>query len=142
MISRFRFALLSLVAGLLAGPACAQQQAPAPAPAVADVRAQLASKLPGAHAEDLHPSPIPGVYELSHGTDILYVTADGKYALDGDLYDLSNNGNVTEQRRRAARVRAIAAVPESDMVVFGPRDAKYTVTVFTDVDCAFCRELH
>jgi thiol:disulfide interchange protein DsbC len=76
-------------------------------------------------------SPIPGVYELSHGTDILYVSADGKYALAGDLYDLSSNGNITEQRRRAARVRAIADVPESDMVVFGPRDAKYTVTVFS-----------
>jgi thiol:disulfide interchange protein DsbC len=28
------------------------------------------------------------------------------------------------------------------MVIFGPRDPKYTVTVFTDVDCAYCRELH
>lgn len=115
----------------------------AAANAATDPRVQLAAKLPGgAHPEDLHPSPIPGIYELSHGSDILYVSADGKYALDGDLYDLSNNGNITEQRRRAARVRAIADVPESDMVVFGPRDAKYTVTVFTDVDCAYCRELH
>ena len=117
--------------------------ATAAANAAADPRVQLAAKLPGgARPEDLHPSPIPGIYELSHGSDILYVSADGKYALDGDLYDLSNNGNITEQRRRTARVHAIADLPESDMVVFGPRDAKYTVTVFTDVDCAYCRELH
>ena len=115
----------------------------ATANAAADPRVRLAAKLPGGvRPEDLHPSPIPGMYELSHGTDILYVSADGKYAIDGDLFDLATNGNISEQRRRAVRVRAIADVPESDMVVFGPRDAKYTVTVFTDVDCAYCRELH
>jgi hypothetical protein len=33
-------------------------------------------------------------------------------------------------------------VPESDMLIFGPQDPKYTVTVFTDVDCPYCRKLH
>src|SRR5207237_9630481 len=28
------------------------------------------------------------------------------------------------------------------MVIFGPKDPKYTVTVFTDVDCGYCRKLH
>ncbi len=108
----------------------------------ADPRVQIASRIPGARPEDLHPSPIPGVYELTHGTDVLYVSADGKYAINGDLFDLADNGNITEQRRRDARARMIAAIPESDMVIFGPRESKYTVTVFTDVDCAYCRELH
>jgi thiol:disulfide interchange protein DsbC len=70
------------------------------------------------------------------------VTSDGKYAINGDLYDLSANDNLTEQHRRDMRAKLIGAIPESEMVVFGPRDPKYTVTVFTDVDCAYCRELH
>jgi thiol:disulfide interchange protein DsbC len=36
----------------------------------------------------------------------------------------------------------MAAYPEDQMLVFGPKDPKYTITVFTDVDCAFCRKLH
>jgi thiol:disulfide interchange protein DsbC len=39
-------------------------------------------------------------------------------------------------------VRMLAAVPESDMAIFGPKDPKYTITVFTDVDCPYCRKLH
>ncbi len=113
-----------------------------PAQQAKDPRVQIASKIPGTRPEDLHPSPIPGVYELIHGTDILYVSGDGKYAINGDLFDLADNGNITEQRRRDARAKLIASVPESEMVIFGPKDPKYTVTVFTDVDCGYCRELH
>jgi thiol:disulfide interchange protein DsbC len=119
-------------------PAAAQPASPPPA----DQRAEIASKIPGTRAEDLRPSPIPGIYELTRGTDIAYVTTDGKYAFSGDLIELAPNHNLTETHRRELRTKAIGAIPESDMLVFGPRDAKYTVTVFTDVDCAYCRQLH
>jgi thiol:disulfide interchange protein DsbC len=108
----------------------------------ADPRPEIASKIPGTRAEDLRTTPIPGIYELTRGTQIAYVTTDGKYAISGDLIELAKNDNLTEARRREARVKLIDAIPESDMVVFGPRDPKYTVTVFTDVDCAYCRQLH
>jgi thiol:disulfide interchange protein DsbC len=70
------------------------------------------------------------------------VTSDGKYAISGDLYDLAGNTNLTENHRRETRAKLIAAIPESQMVIFGPRDPRYTVTVFTDVDCGYCRRLH
>jgi thiol:disulfide interchange protein DsbC len=92
--------------------------------------------------EDVRPTPVAGLYELNHGADIVYVTADGKYALSGDLLNLANNDNITESRRRAVRAKLISDVPESEMLVFGPQNPKYTVTVFTDVDCAYCRQLH
>ncbi|MBS0418478.1 MAG: DsbC family protein [Proteobacteria bacterium] len=107
-----------------------------------DPRAVIAKQFPGTRVEDIRPTPVAGLYELSHGPEIVYVTADGKYALNGDLLDTSNNDNLTEAHRRAARAKLINAIPESEMLVFGPRDPKYTVTVFTDVDCAYCRQLH
>jgi thiol:disulfide interchange protein DsbC len=116
-----------------------------PAPAVqpnADPRVEIASHIPGVRPDDLRPSPVPGLYELTRGMDVAYVTADGKFALTGDLYDLGKDDNLTEHRRRELRVKAIAALPESEMVIFGPPNPKYTVTVFTDVDCPFCRKLH
>jgi thiol:disulfide interchange protein DsbC len=127
---------------ILAG-ACAQTQALAQQPeAAADPRTEVASHLPGAKADDLRSSPIKGMYEYTKGTDIAYVTADGKYAINGDLYDIAADNNLTESRRRELRTQMLASVPESQMLIFGPKDPKYTVTVFTDVDCAFCRKLH
>jgi thiol:disulfide interchange protein DsbC len=113
-----------------------------PAATPADPRIEIASKIPGTRVEDLRTTPIAGIYELTRGTEIAYVTPDGKYAISGDLFELAKNENLTESRRRDARVKLIGTIPESDMLVFGPRDPKYTVTVFTDVDCAYCRQLH
>lgn len=107
-----------------------------------DPRAVIAKQFPGTRAEDIRPTPVTGLYELTHGADIVYVTADGKYALTGDLLNVANNDNITEARRRAVRAKLINDIPESEMLVFGPQNPKYTVTVFTDVDCAYCRQLH
>lgn len=87
-------------------------------------------------------SPIPGVMEVRRGADIVYMSRDGKYVLTGELYRVDNHVDLTEQHRRELRRTLIAAVPESQMLVFAPPHPKYTVTVFTDVDCVYCRALH
>jgi len=135
MVAKCLMVLLAL--GGLALPAAAQQAQPK-----ADARVEIATHIPGTRPEELRASPVPGVYELTRGTDIAYVSADGKYAFSGDLYDLGSNNNLTEQRRRELRAKKVAAIPESLMLIFGPKDPKYTVTVFTDVDCPYCRKLH
>lgn len=108
----------------------------------ADTRADIAKKFPGASAEDVRPAPIAGMYELRRGGDLVYVTPDGRYALMGDLYDLGNNSNLTETRRRELRIELLAGVPDSQTLIFSPKDPKYTINVFTDVDCGYCRKLH
>jgi thiol:disulfide interchange protein DsbC len=127
---------LSLAFVLFAGVLSAAE------PAAPDPRAVIIKQFPGTRVEDVRPSPVAGVYELTRGADIAYVTADGKFAFSGDLLNLASNDNLTETHRRDVRSKLIGAIPESEMLVFGPRDPKYTVTVFTDVDCAYCRQLH
>jgi len=113
------------------------------AQAAEDPRAVIAKQFPGTRVEDIRPTPVAGLFELTHGAEIIYVTTDGKYALNGDLINIDNNNdNITEGRRRAVRAKLINAIPDSEMLVFGPQNPKYTVTVFTDVDCAYCRQLH
>jgi len=150
-VFKIRLLQLGLVSAMLSVVLAAEHpspQAPAPAQpqvqgqAPADPRVQIAAKIPGARPEDLRPSPVPGIYELTRGADLVYVTPDGKYAFIGDLYDLPKNNNLTELQRKQIRVKLIGAVPESEMVIFGPKNPRYTVTVFTDVDCAYCRQLH
>jgi thiol:disulfide interchange protein DsbC len=125
---------------------------PAPTPQTAqipqsgqpvDPRVALLKLLPaGSKLEDLRPSPVPGIYEFMQGVDVSYLTADGKYFFDGNIYDMGTRENLTEAQRTRARLLMISAVPESQMLIFGPKNPLYTITVFTDVDCAYCRKLH
>lgn len=131
----------------VAQPAPAQQAAagtPAAAatPAKVDPRIEISSRIPGTKPDELRATPIPNIYELTRGSEIAYVTTDGKYAISGDMFDIPKNDDLTEDHRRDLRVQQIGSIPESQMVIFGPKDPKYTVTVFTDVDCAYCRQLH
>lgn len=117
--------------------------APARGAAAADPRAALLKLLPpGAKIEDLQPAPIPGVYQFVRGTDIGYLTADGRFFIDGSIYDMRTRRNLTELLRDKARLALIDTVPESQMLIRSPAHPRYTITVFTDVDCPFCRKLH
>jgi thiol:disulfide interchange protein DsbC len=134
--------LILFSAGLSTRLQAAEQSPPAAAQA-ADPRAALLKVLPaGSKLEDLRPSPIPGVYEFMQGAEISYLTADGKYFFDGNIYDMGTRENLTEALRTRVRSALINAVPESQMVIFSPKNPQYTITVFTDVDCAYCRKLH
>ncbi|MFO1401574.1 MAG: DsbC family protein [Steroidobacteraceae bacterium] len=118
-----------------AGPAGAEAAA---ASGVAAVSARIA----GSHPEDFRASPVPGIYEYRHGAEIIYVTEDGRYAFTGDLFSMADRVNVTAARRKELRQKLLADVPESSMVIFPAAKPKYTITVFTDVDCVYCRKLH
>ena len=143
----FASTLATAAIGLLASPAIAQDKAAKaaaqkPAAVPADVRARVVSKLQGATADDVSASPIPGLYEVTMGGLIAYVTADGKYLVSGNVYDLDTQANLTATRRNSARAKALSAASEDKMIVFAPPSPKMTVTVFTDIDCGFCRKFH
>jgi thiol:disulfide interchange protein DsbC len=132
-------------APVAAKPAVAVSTAADKSIAPGDPRIALAAKIPGAKPEDLRVTPVPGIYELTHGADVSYVSADAKFVFGGDLYSVSNNGdfpNLTEVRRRELRLAMLSTMPESQMVIFGPQNAAHTITVFTDIDCAWCQRLH
>jgi len=101
-----------------------------------------AASIPGVKKEDVRSTPVAGVFEVRRGADIVYMSGDGQYVFTGDLYNVASHNNLTEAHRRVLRQKLIDAIPESQMVIFSPPQPKYTVTVFTDVDCAYCRELH
>ena len=138
-------ALRSILAFLAASGFAAVAQAQAPAAAVpvkADPRAAIVKKFGDIKLEDVRISPVGGVYEVTRGSEISYVSTDGRYAIVGDMIDVDSDANLSENRRRAIRTRMLDTVPENEMLVFSPKDPKYTITVFTDIDCGYCRRLH
>jgi len=139
----------ALAGSLLAGTALAQTgvaanpvSAPAAPAGKTDPRADIVKKIDGLKLEDVRMTPVNGIYEITRGSEISYTTSDGRYVILGDMVDIDSDQNLSENRRRTIRQRLIDTVPESEMLVFSPKNPKYTITVFTDIDCGYCRRLH
>jgi thiol:disulfide interchange protein DsbC len=106
------------------------------------IRSSLKVLLPGLEPDEIRATPVDKLYEVTFGTRLVYLTADGRFLFQGKLIDLETRTEITEQRLSELKLAALAEVGEDQMVIYGPQDAKHTVTVFTDIDCGFCRKLH
>ena len=105
---------------------------------------QMLEALPGGiKVHSLKPASMDGVYLAGTSDGLFYVYAQGRRVLIGNIFDLDRGGSgeleTARAREAAARLRA---VPLEQMIVFGPADAQRYVTVFTDIDCGYCRQLH
>ncbi len=92
--------------------------------------------------ENIHDAAIPGLFEVMIGSQIVYLSQDGRFLVEGDITDLTNQENLTEKRRVSARQIAIDSFGADKMIAFGGADPLHTITVFTDTDCTYCRKLH
>lgn len=135
-MNRFRrFLPLLCVFPFLIGTAVAVNETRAIEEAVMNV-------LPGMKPESIQPSPLAGIYEVVVGPKLFYVSADGKYLIQGTLVDLQSREDLTEPKLAAARLSALEKMGENNMIVFKPKMGKHVAYVFTDIDCGYCRKLH
>lgn len=138
-MSRKNTAILSCLAlGLLAsGPLLAADE-----PELEAVRAKIDAMFQEIKPKHVNPSPIDGWYTVQKGSVVAYVSKDGRYLLQGDLIDLDEQVNLSERSRVDARRVLISSLSDDQGILFSPQEVKYRVTVFTDVDCTYCRKLH
>lgn len=123
--------------------AVATTAAAAPAAVSTDLNIDaVRAKFPAVNPEAINESPVAGWYEIDSGGQILYVSGDGTYALRGDLINLETRVNLTDLRRNTARKSLLGDLNNDDMIVYSPDEVKHSVTVFTDIDCGYCRKLH
>lgn len=106
------------------------------------VRAAIKSLVPNATIESIADAAMPGYSEVSIGGQLVYVSNDGKFLLQGSVFDIANKVDLTEKRRADTRKVELAKVGDDKRIRFKAKDQKYRVTVFTDIDCGYCRKLH
>ncbi len=131
--------LLSLLASALvlgACTACAQDTQ------IERVQKALAQYIPEIKKEDIRETSAPGLYEVQAGPVYAYVTADGKFLVQGDLMNIETGEEITENRRREFRLTRLASLGPDSTIEFAPAKTRHVVTVFTDIDCGYCRKLH
>lgn len=105
-------------------------------------RKNIQKNLKSIPADSIQPSEIKGLYKVIVPPRVFYASADGLFAIDGSVIDLLNGVNLTEMEKQKGVVTAVNGLGEDSMVVFAPKKTKHTVTVFTDIDCGYCRKLH
>lgn len=106
------------------------------------VRQKVNAMFQAISPEDINPSPIDGWYTIHRGSIVAYVSADARYLLQGDMIDLIENVNLSEMVRNDSRRDLMASVSDEEVIAFSPAEVKYSIAVFTDVDCTYCRRLH
>jgi thiol:disulfide interchange protein DsbC len=157
---------LTLALGLFSLAACAQSNSPAiaatpgaqsgsAASPVSGLATQPPAGTPEARAVDairglnarlaidhVAPSPLPGLVEVVVGGQVVYISNDGKYMLQGSMFDLAKKQDLGDAVLAGVRRELLKRVPESDRIVFAAPGARHSVVVFTDVECGFCRKFH
>jgi thiol:disulfide interchange protein DsbC len=127
-----RFFLIA-IALLLATPLSADE---------AKVREAMAQVAPGVVINSVKPAAIDGFYEVLIDMQVVYVSADGKYLMQGRLLDIAAGKDLSEPTVAAAKAGIINQIEDKDTIIFEPKNYTETLTVFTDIDCPYCVKFH
>ncbi len=107
-----------------------------------NVLKQLAERLPRLPVDSISKTPLPGIYEITFGTRVIYVDQNVRYLLNGELLDLQTGESATKERTKNLKAAKLRRLDEKSMIIYGDPDAEHTVTIFTDIECGYCRKLH
>ena len=116
--------------------------------ALADVSVvvnKLKPFFPEIKAENISPSQLEGYYEViltDPFIDVMYISTDGKYVIQGAVTDLELMTNISTNRINSIKLNILESISDSDKIVFKAKEEKYVINVFTDVDCPYCVKLH
>ena len=116
--------------------------------ALADVSVvvnKLKPFFPEIKAENISPSQLDGYYEViltDPFIDVMYISTDGKYVIQGVVTDLELMTNLSTNRINSIKLNILESINDSDKIVFKAKEEKYVINVFTDVDCPYCAKLH
>ncbi len=108
----------------------------------AAVKAAIESLVPAAKIDSISESQVPNFYQVVLQGQVVYISADGKYLFQGSVFDIPNKTDLTEAAKAGLRKGALAAVGPERRIIFPAKNEKYAVTVFTDIDCGYCRRMH
>jgi thiol:disulfide interchange protein DsbC len=101
---------------------------------------------PRVTVDNVKAAPIAGFREAIVQGQVVYVSDDGRYLFlpgpQGALYDVAEKKDLSEQSLASVRKDLLKKIPVSERIVFAPPNPKYTVSIFTDVECAYCRKFH
>jgi thiol:disulfide interchange protein DsbC len=92
-------------------------------------------KTVSSNIEEIKATAIPGLYSVRLDGQLVYVSKDGQYLIQGSMFELKTGKNLTT-------LAVLETISDKDTLMFSPKKPKHTLTVFTDTSCGYCRKLH
>ena len=108
----------------------------------AEIRKNLAAQIPQfAKIDEVTKAPIPGLYEVRvNGFEIFYTDEQGNYLLQGNLIDVKERKNLTEERVEKLSEVAFNKLPVKDAFKIVRGNGKRQLAVFADPNCGYCKQ--
>ncbi|ALV08522.1 DsbC family protein [Roseateles depolymerans] len=104
------------------------------------IRKNLGAALPkDIKLDEVRQTPIPGLWEVRIGTEIRYTDASGQYLIEGEMLDLKNRRNLTQDRITKITMVDFSTLPLKDAIVWKKGDGKRRIAVFADPNCGYCK---
>jgi thiol:disulfide interchange protein DsbC len=139
MMSRTPFLLAILLTCFMATAASASDEQEQ---AFDAVEAKIRTLVPNAKTIAISETPIEDLLQVQINSDIVYVTANGEYLVQGQIMNIDTRANLTDQAKSGIRLGLLTDLKQDEQITFAPEQTKYDLLVFTDIDCGYCRKLH
>jgi thiol:disulfide interchange protein DsbC len=106
----------------------------------AQIRKNLAERLPTLpKIDEVSRTPVPGLWEVRIGTDVMYTDDKGDHLIQGQIVDTRSRTNLTEQRLNKLTAIDFASLPLKDAVVIKQGSGARKLAVFVDPNCGYCK---
>ncbi len=106
-------------------------------PATAQAAQALKNVFPQIPVEEIHASPVPGLYEVVSGGKVLYFSPDTGHLLVGELWSKEGK-NLSKERLGNIMTRKLKEIPLDKALKIG--SGRNIVIEVSDPDCPFCRD--
>ena len=106
---------------------------------------KLKPYFPEIKAENISTAVLDGYYEVvltNPWIDVMYISMDGKYVIQGAVTDLELMTNISTNRINSIKREILESIGDNDKIIFKAENEQYVVHIFTDVDCPYCAKLH
>lgn len=106
------------------------------------VEERIRELAPSAKSIAVSETPMTGILQVQIEGEIVYATDDGRFLLQGRVIDMDTKEDLTELAKAELRRELLEGIDVSKQIGFEPEKANFELTVFTDIDCGYCRKLH
>lgn len=106
------------------------------------IRKLFESRFPGIKVDAINISPMPGVYEVQVGLDLLYTDAAVNYVLQGSLIDAKDRRDLTAERLDVIQKVAFDSLPLENAIKQVKGTGEHVFAMFEDPNCGYCKQMH
>ncbi|WP_175888609.1 MULTISPECIES: DsbC family protein [Burkholderia] len=106
-----------------------------------NLQRKLQAKLPELKIENVTPSKIEGLYEITANSQIFYSNPSGSHIIIGNLFDTTNQENITEKQLNKINSINISDLPFQYAIKQKNGTGERVIATFFDPNCLFCKKM-